>query len=104
MVPCMGNILTRPKQARPGAYLLPSSAFYFPRHGTRAPPVPTDGTKRPTSCVHPFLSFQILDSLVQGLVCMCVCERDLAACFMLVSEVRLVNIFINKYQTVFGLS
>lgn len=36
--------------------------------------------------------------------CVCVCVCDLAVCFMLVSEVRLVNIFINKYQTVFGLS
>lgn len=62
-------------QSRPGQgpNLLPSSAFYFSRNGTRAPLVPIDEIRSSTSCVHSSLSFKVLDSLFQGPVCVCVC-------------------------------
>lgn len=58
-------------------------------------------TKSPPSCVHSFLSFRVLDSLLQGL-CVCVCV--VVVCFVLVNEVRFMHVLVNKHIKVFCLS
>ena len=78
-----------------GFYLLSSSPLYLPRCGTRALPRPLKNeTQSPPSCVHSFLSFKVLLSLLQGRVCV------LVMAFALVNEAGFAEVFINKCRKV----
>lgn len=79
------------KQAGPrGLFIAFHTPLPFQVWDQSLPQTPANETKSPPSCVHAFLSFKVL-SLLQGLVCVMV------VCFVLVNEVRFVQLCINEY-------
>lgn len=100
MLPCRGYSHSIPKQARLRAiYCLPP--FTFPDRGPEPHQSLQTKPKVQPAVFIPSCPPKYLTAFSKAwCVCMCMCARAcvLAESFVLVSEVRLVNIFINKYQ------
>lgn len=82
-----------PKQAVPRVLFIAFLISTFTVLGPERSPDPCECSQSPPCCVHSFLSYKVLD---RPRPCMCA----LVVCFVLVNEVKFVQVLINKYVIV----